>query len=100
MGISLDRVISELPLESQKRVRAKAKEEIKVYKSLQAFRKVIGLTQEELAGKLSLKQTNISQLESRSDMHISTLRRYVEALGCELEINIRIPGKKTIRLDT
>ena len=100
MGISLDRVISELLLESQKRVCAKAKEEIKIYKSLQAFRKVIGLTQEELAGKLSLKQTNISQLESRSDMHISTLRRYVEALGCELEINIRIPNKKTIRLDT
>lgn len=36
MGISLDRVISELPPESQKRVRAKAKEEIKVYKSLRA----------------------------------------------------------------
>ena len=100
MGISLDRVISELPVESQKRVRDKAKEEIKAYKSLQAFRKAIGLTQEELAGKLSLKQTNISQLESRDDMHISTLRRYVEALGCELEINIRIPNKDIVRLDT
>ena len=100
MGISLDKVISELPVESQKRVRAKAKEEMKAYKSLQAFRKAIGFTQEELAGKLKLKQTNISQLESREDMHLSTLRRYVEALGCELEINIRVSEKKTVRLDT
>jgi len=93
MGIALNKVISELPIKSQTRIHKKAAKEIEAYKSLQDIRKALGITQEELAGKLRLKQTNISQLESRDDMHLSTLRKYVEALGCELEINIRIPSR-------
>ncbi len=99
MGIPFEKALSELPVESRKRVQRKAKNEIEYYRSLQEFRKSIGLTQEEVAGRLKLKQTNISQLESRKDMHISTLRNYVEALGGELEIYIRIPDGSTIHLD-
>ncbi len=100
MGVSFEKALSDLPVESRKRVQKKAKKEIEYYKSLQSFRKSIGLTQEDVAVQLNLKQTNISQLESRKDMHISTLRKYVEALGGELEITIRIPDRGTIHLDT
>ena len=99
MGISFEKALADLPVESRKRVQRKAKNEIEYYRSLQEFRKSIGITQEEVAGRLKLKQTNISQLESRKDMHISTLRNYVEALGGELEIYIRIPDGSTIHLD-
>lgn len=100
MGISFEKALSDLPVASRKRVQKKAKNEIEYYRSLQEFRKSVGLTQEEVAGLLKLKQTNISQLESRKDMHISTLRNYVEALGGELEIYIRMPDRGIIHLDT
>lgn len=99
MGVSLQQVISELPPESQKRVKEKTARLIIEYENLQAFRKSIGITQKQLARKLSINQVNISRLESRSDMHLSTLRKYVEALGCELEINIKVPDNTTAHVE-
>lgn len=48
-------------------------------------------TQQEMAAALGTTQANISQLEKRADMYLSTLRRYIEALGGELEITARFP---------
>ena len=56
------------------------------------IRKAVGLTQEELAESLGIKQPTLSRLESQSDMQISTLRRLIHALGGELEIIARLPG--------
>jgi predicted transcriptional regulator len=93
--ITLNKVIKSLPKKRQQSIQAKANALIKQYKSLQELRKALGITQEEIANHQGVKQVNISNLERRTDMHISTLRKYVEALGCELEINIRI-SKETI----
>ncbi|HSU16360.1 XRE family transcriptional regulator [Longimicrobium sp.] len=49
-------------------------------------------TQQEMAAALGTTQANISQLEKRADMYLSTLRRYIEALGGELEITARFPS--------
>lgn len=46
---------------------------------------------EELAELLNKKQAAISRLERRSDMHISTLRAFVKALGGKLEIIASFP---------
>jgi predicted transcriptional regulator len=89
-NITLNKVIKSLPVKRQKKIQAKAHNFIKNYKSLQELRKVLGITQTEIANHQGVRQVNISNLEKRTDMHISTLRKYVEALGCELEINIRI----------
>lgn len=40
----------------------------------------------QLAEQLSISQGNVSRLEARSDVYLSTLRSYVEALGGHLEI--------------
>lgn len=88
-GRSIKDIISTLPKERQERIKDDASKLIKEFHSLQEFRKAIGWTQEELAEKMELKQANISQLEKRDDMHLSTLRKYVEAMGCELEISIK-----------
>ncbi len=45
----------------------------------------------ELAELLNKKQAAISRLERRSDMHISTLRAFVKALGGKLEIIASFP---------
>ena len=52
---------------------------------LAEIRQTEGLTQEELAAALGIKQPTLSRLESQHDMQISTLQRLVQALRGELE---------------
>ncbi len=58
---------------------------------LQKLRQALDISQETLAKKLLTKQTNISQIERRKDMYISTLRSLIEAMGGELDIVARFP---------
>ena len=44
-----------------------------------------------LAQILRTKQANISKIERRTDVYISTLRDYIEVMGGELEITARFP---------
>jgi len=53
---------------------------------LNELRKARRLTQEELARRLGTRQANVSKLERRSDVRVSTLREVVEAMGGELRI--------------
>ena len=57
--------------------------------SLADVRKAFRKTQVEVGKGLGLGQNAISQLENRKDMRISTLARYVGALGGELDLVIR-----------
>lgn len=61
---------------------------------LRALREAIGLTQGELAQRVEITQSQLSKMERREDHRISTLRRYVEALGGRLEICAVIDGKR------
>lgn len=56
------------------------------------IRRLVGLTQEDLAEKLGIKQPTLSKLESQDDMHVSTLNRVVEGLGGKLEIIVHLPA--------
>ena len=49
------------------------------------------LSQEELAETLNVGQAAVAKLEKRADMYVSTLRRFIEAMGGELEIVARFP---------
>ena len=55
------------------------------------IREAVGKTQVELAAELRLGQGSVSKIERAADMYLSTLRRYVEALGGELEVLARFP---------
>jgi transcriptional regulator with XRE-family HTH domain len=55
-------------------------------KTLRQLREGAKLSQEEMAEKLGTGQAQISRLEHRNDMSLSTLRRYAHALGAECEI--------------
>jgi transcriptional regulator with XRE-family HTH domain len=59
---------------------------------LYRIRKALQFTQEQVAEELGLGQAAVSRLERRSDMLISTLRRFVGAMGGELEIRARFPN--------
>lgn len=49
------------------------------------------MTQEQLAKNLKTKQASVSKVERRTDMYISTLRSYIEAMGGELQIVAHFP---------
>ena len=67
---------------------------------LPKMRKARAVSQQALAKKLAVGQPAVAKLEQRPDMYISNLRRYVRALGGELEINARFPeGTVAIELD-
>jgi transcriptional regulator with XRE-family HTH domain len=77
--------------EARARVEARVKEAM-AEMLIAELRKHVGLTQEQLAELLGIKQPTLSRLESQDDMQIGTLRRLVRALGGELEIIVHLPG--------
>ena len=66
--------------------------------SLQELRQALQLTQQRLAKKLGIGQDGVSRLEQRSDLLLSTLRSYVEALGGRLSLVAEFPNRPPVRL--
>jgi len=65
---------------------------------LQELRQAKNMSQERLAQILDTKQSNVSRIEKRTDMYISTLRSYIQAMGGELQIIAHFPeGDISIR---
>jgi transcriptional regulator with XRE-family HTH domain len=54
------------------------------------------ITQTQLSTALRMNQGAISKLEQRSDMYLSTLRNYVEALGGQLEVKAVFPNREIV----
>ncbi len=76
--------------ERRARLAAKAAE-LRETMTLEELRKARSLSQEEMAATLDVGQPAVARLEKRTDMHVSNLRRYVEALGRTVEITARFP---------
>jgi DNA-binding transcriptional regulator YiaG len=60
---------------------------------LAGLRQAMRLSQEELAQTLQIGQAGVAKIEKRADMYVSTLRRFIEAMGGELEITARFHGR-------
>ncbi len=78
--------------ERRARVAAKAAE-LKEAMTLEELRKSQDLSQQTVADAMDVGQPAVARIEARSDMHVSSLRRYIEALGGTLEITARFSGK-------
>lgn len=68
-------------------LRAQARAELTLEMNLPELRKALGRTQLEVADAAEMAQAKVSEFERRDDHMLSVLRRYIEALGGELEIN-------------
>jgi hypothetical protein len=66
---------------------------------LRSVREAIGKTQEDIARASEMDQGDVSRLEQRDDVKVSTLRRYVRALGAELELVVVLKTGHKMRLD-
>ena len=65
---------------------------------LQRLRNARELTQENLAKVLHVKQSEISKIERRADMYVSTLASYVKAMGGTLEIRAVFPDGGAVKI--
>jgi len=60
---------------------------------LPELRDLLDVTQEDLADRLSISQSNVSRLERRQDMLVSTLRQCIAALGGKLKLVAVFPDR-------
>jgi len=98
MATSFRKLREKMDPERQERIRKRTEERLAEL-PLQELRQARALSQQELAEVLGLNQATISKLERRTDMYLSSLRRFINAMGGELEISARFPeGKVLIQL--
>jgi DNA-binding XRE family transcriptional regulator len=100
MAVSLEDKLARLPGDRRAEVDARAAELIAEEMTLRDLRRALDRTQVYLARELGVKQETVSRLEKRSDMLLSTLRSYVEAMGGELNLLAKFPGRPPVRLKT
>jgi transcriptional regulator with XRE-family HTH domain len=95
---TLKDIMNGLPAERREKIETRAEELIAEEMTLQDLRKAQDLTQERMAELLGVGQDNISRLESRTDMLLSTLRSYVSAMGGSLDLIVRFPDRPAVAL--
>ena len=88
---TLDQIINELPAERRAKVTARTQKLIAEEVALRHLRRARDLTQQSMAKLLHIDQAAISKIESRSDMLLSTLRSYIEAMGGSLRLVAEFP---------
>jgi len=98
MGRTLSEMIDALPKRRRERVDARYREVKDEVESLSELRKAAGKAQAEIAATLKIKQPSISKIEKQTDMYLSTLRSYVQAIGGELDLVVRLPSRRVMRL--
>jgi DNA-binding XRE family transcriptional regulator len=95
---NLSEVIASLPSEERALIAAKAKRLIRA-ETLRQLRAAAKKTQEEVAVATGISQHNISRLEHREDMLLSTLKTYVDGLGGRLRLVAEFPHQEPVELD-
>lgn len=87
----LEELIAQRSPESQKRIKAKVADKI-IEVQLRNLREELELSQVQLAEKMGVSQPAIAAIEARGDdIKLSSLKKYVEALGGKLSLNVELP---------
>ena len=95
MARKLEQLLADLPEQRRVAIEVRAGN----LATLKDLRQAVEQTQQDLAAKLGVGQDAISRLEKRSDMLLSTLRRYVEATGGTLELVAKFPNRQPLVID-
>jgi hypothetical protein len=97
---TLGHVIGNLPVAQRRAVTRRRARLIEEETSLRELRRALGLTQVQVARGLNKGQHEISRMEQRGDMLLSTLDGFVRAMGGELELVCRFRDREPVRLKT
>lgn len=98
MPTNVDDIMAKLPRPRRKKVEARARELIGQEMTRQRLRQVRNRTQVEIAHALGITQDSVSRLEQRPDILVSTLRKYVQAMGGSLSIVAEFPDQAPVKL--
>ena len=89
---TLQEKLGRLPAERRKKIDERTAQLMSEEMTIRELRKARRITQAKLAKALHVKQEQVSRIEKRTDLHISTLRRQIEALGGDLTITATFPN--------
>ena len=90
--------LESLPDSRRKRIEEAADALIAEEMTLRDLRRARNQTQARVAERLGINQENVSRLEQRSDLLISTLSGYVEAMGGKLNLVAEFPDRPPVTL--
>lgn len=99
MAITLTDFIASLPVDEQEAINSEAEKLIAEEMTLRDLRKAREYSQQAVGEKLHVNQSEVSKIERRTDMYLSTLRDYIESLGGELDIVARFPDRPPVRIN-
>jgi DNA-binding XRE family transcriptional regulator len=86
-------LVTAMPPERQQRIAKRVRDSL-ASMPLEEVRKARQMTQAKLADALGVNQGEVSKIEHRTDIYLSTLAGYVEALGGKLEIRAVFPDRE------
>jgi DNA-binding XRE family transcriptional regulator len=98
MPKTLNEMMERLSAERRAKVHARAKALIAEEMALAELRRAKALTQKKMAVTLGIGQEGVSRLEKRSDLLISTLRDYIEAMGGRLRLIADFPDRPPVEV--
>jgi Helix-turn-helix domain len=98
MTISFKTVMENLPPEERAKVEKRAAELIAEEMTLQDLRKAREFTQIRMGELLNMRQENISRLERRADLLVSTLQSYIAAMGGELSLVVEFKDRPPVKI--
>jgi hypothetical protein len=100
MARSLSDKVNTLSKERQVAIQTRASELIAEEMSLRDLRVALNKTQVALSAALHIKQDGVSRLENRSDMLLSTLTKYIKAMGGSLKLIAEFPDRPPITIQS
>ena len=96
MAKTLEELLASRSPESQARIQEIA-DGLLLANQLYRIREELEISQKQLAEALGIKQPSLSAIENRgNDLKISTMKKYVEAMGGKLRIDVELPTGKHI----
>lgn len=98
MGRTLREIKASLPKARRRAVEKRTEELVAEELSLRDLRKALQLTQADVAATLGKGQDEVSRIEQREDLLLSTLHGYVRSLGGELELVCTFADRAPVRI--
>ena len=96
MGRTLEELIAQQKPEVVANAQEKAAEML-LSIHLAELRKQLELTQADMAARLGIKQPTVANMEKEGqDMRLSSLKRYIEAMGGKLRLDVEMPDGRHV----
>ncbi|MBV9432643.1 MAG: XRE family transcriptional regulator [Hyphomicrobiales bacterium] len=95
---TLREVLDSLPANERAAIDRRYEELVNEVESLRELRRISEMSQAQIAETLKISQPAVSKMEKQTDMYLSTLRSYVEAMGGELDVIVRLPNRAPVKV--